>query len=738
MLIVFWFLFPLLIGFFSERKKDYKWYKKWMLFFISIIVSCIISYVLINQVKSFDIYKGFVLNAVISVLEYYYIIPIIRKEKISYINILLIICAFSFIATIYYILTYGQATIDSDIAMPSFLARTIWQTKSLFPKNWAYVNGDIWVVSIHLFVLPFAILLKNQSLARVLGSSLLIVFTLVGIYYQDKKIFKNNSWLLSIPIFLIFLQGRETLRFVRSDNLYTIYMLFITVLLTQIIYVYKSKKKILSFVLFSFILTITGLRMLSYFTVPLVLTFLYLFYSQIKNEENLEIIKNGFYKFIKLFFIIVLPALFGSFIHILLRKNHIVDGLHSNVSKLTFVSNTEEIRKNLILYFEFMFQSFGYNGNAELITLNGVQNLISIATSFLIVFYIPFLQLKKIRNEKEEVLIFCVFGVFHSLIIFIVMVFLGRTGLVSYVLTTIYICILISSRYVMVYWLKKKGLKNLMFVFFFSIFSIVQITSTVLLTENWKQKVIVQKSFANELVKRGLNKGYSTYWNAYSNDLYSDYKLKIAAININKNNMNIVPFKWLTDISWFNEEKNVKTFLLLTKEENKNIETNLNSIFGNPIDKFTLNNVYRYSLEQGKIVLDEMYVYVFDYDIIKNFPNGISDKKLLPGELRWSSENVFFENNELLINPGGYTFGPYADLAHGEYILSIYGTNLDKASIDIFSQESNEKFQYNIINKSSSEVTISLNIKENVSQIEFRIFNYTKNDIIKLNYMTID
>ena len=133
-----------------------------------------------------------------------------------------------------------------------------------------------------------------------------------------------------------------------------------------------------------------------------------------------------------------------------------------------------------------------------------------------------------------------------------------------------------------------------------------------------------------------------------------------------------------------------------------------------------------------------MYVYVFDHDIIADFPNGLNDKKLFPKELRWNKENVSFKNNELLIKPNGYTFGPYSTLASGKYILHIYGTNLDKASIDIFSQESNEKFQYNIINKSSSEVTISLNIKENVSQIEFRIFNYTKNDIIKLNYMTID
>lgn len=738
MSIIFLFLSPILIGILSERKKEYRWSKKLILFFISSMISCVVSCVLIKYIKSFDIYKGFVFVMVGAILEYYCVIPISRKEKISYINILNIICIFSIITTIYYILTYGQAAIDSDIAMPSFLARTMWKTKSLFPINWAYVNGDIWVVSIHLFVLPFTILLKNQSLARMLGASLLFLTTLIGIYYQDKKIFKIDSWLLSIPLFLIFLQGKETLRFMRMDNLYTIYMLFITIILTQITLIYKKKKKILFFVLFTFVLAITGLRMLSYFTLPLILTFIYLFYFQVKDEESFEIIKNKIPEFIKLLSIIVVPALLGSLIHIFLRKNHIVDGVYSNVSKLTFVNNTEEIRKNFILYLEFLFQCFGFNGSTELVTLEGIQNLISMITCFLIVFYIPVLQLKRLKTEKKEIVIFYIFGVFHSLIIFVVMVFLGRTGLVSYVLTTVYICILVSSRYIMTYYLNKKNLKSIMIIFFVSIFSIIQLISTFSLTKDWKERLTIQKEFANELVSRGLNKGYSTYWNAYSNDLYSDYKLKIVAVAIDGNSMNILPFKWLTDISWFNEEKKIKTFLLLTKEENKNIETNLNSIFGKPIDKFTLNNVYRYSLEQGKVVLDEMYVYVFDYDIITNFPNGISDKKLLPGELRWSGENVFFENKELLINPGGYTFGPYADLAHGEYILSIYGTNLDKASIDVFSQVSSEDIQYNIVDVSSDKVTIKLNIKDDISQIEFRIFNYTKNDTIKLKYMDIN
>jgi len=44
---------------------------------------------------------------------------------------------------------------------------------------------------------------------------------------------------------------------------------------------------------------------------------------------------------------------------------------------------------------------------------------------------------------------------------------------------------------------------------------------------------------------------------------------------------------------------------------------------------------------------------------------------VLPKKIHANKSIEMVKNNELLINPGGYTFGPYADLAHGEYILSI-------------------------------------------------------------------
>ena len=670
-------------------------------------------------IKSWNFYKGMLLVSSVSILEYFLIIPT-AKEKFSHINFLKTVCFLSVVITIYSILTYGQANIDSDIAMPSFLARTIWVNKSLFPQNWSYANGDVWVISIHLFVLPFTILLENQSLARMLGASLLILVTLFGPYYQDKKIFKCKSWTVSIPLFLMFLQGQDTLRWIRLDNLYTIYMLFITILSTQIILIYNNKgnkKMLIIFLILSMILTITGIRMLSYFTLPFCLTFLFVAYMKYKNTESFEEIRMEILKLLKLISIIIIPAIIGFVIHTFLTVTNITN---NGYNELTFIGNVKEIQSNLLWYFETLFQDFGFNGKAKVFSVSGFQNIITLVCFFLIVFFIPILQLKKLKYETEEVRIFYIFGFFHSLINFIVIVFFGKTAMTSYVLTTIYICILISSRYIMVYWLNKKTINRGIILFIYFFFFVIQLISTYMLSKRWVDKLVRQKKFTNQLVEKGLYKGYGTYWNAYNNNLYSDYRLKIAAIDISENK--IEPFKWLTDISWFNVEKNIKTFLILSKEENERMKSKIEVIFGKP---------------QYNFLLDEKNIYVFDHDIIIDFPNGLKDKRLLPKELMWN-DNVVFENKELLINPKGITFGPYVTLNKGRYLLTIYGENLDKASIDIFSQTSNDEIIYNIDSILSNKVVLKLDIKNDVNQLEFRIFNYTDKEKIKLAYMEIN
>ena len=224
-------------------------------------------------------------------------------------------CFASIIIVVYSILTYGQTSITSDEAMQSFLARTILEKKSLFPKEWAYGMGDVWVISTHIFILPF-LFLKNQILARVLGNVALFLITIFGMYYLDKKIFKKDSYLISIPLFLLFLNGDIAIGSMRIDAMYTIYMLFITLLLSWIILIYKkiisneANRSLIKYLFYFcsliFLISITGIRMLAYFTIPLLMSFLLKYYFDIKNKNSFKKIRGITLIFLILFSIILI------------------------------------------------------------------------------------------------------------------------------------------------------------------------------------------------------------------------------------------------------------------------------------------------------------------------------------------------------------------------------------------------------------------------------------------------
>ena len=638
-----------------------------------------------------------------------------------------IFCFISIVILIYSILTYSQTVITSDEAMQSFLARTILKSKSLFPKEWAYAMGDVWVLSTHTFILPF-LFLKNQILARVLGNLVLFLVTIFGIYYQDKKIFFKKSYVISIPLFLLFLNGSTVVRGMRVDAMYTIYMLFITLLSSWIILIYKkirnneNNRNLIKYIFYFcsliFLISITGIRMLAYFTIPLIMTFLFKYYFEIKDKNSFKEIKKNTLVFFKLFFIILLPSLAGYSLHILIGKTHITN----NVISLEFVQNIEEIKLAFIWYIETLLMNFGINTSVKITSFYGIQNVISIFAFFIIMIGIPLLQLKKIRGETLENKLFFLFAFFHILINFVGIVFLGekQVGREVYTLTTIYMCQLISANYIMSYWVNKNNINRKIFILCFLTCSLVQMKYWIGLSNDWKLKLENQKYISNELLKHGLYKGYSSYWNAYNNNLYSNYKLKISALIIDENV--IFPFKWLNDISYFEEEKNIKTFLLLNQEENKAIVQKLDKKFGKPVDSFMIN---------------DFYVYVFDYDIIRHIDEGLNDKRISPWEMESKGE-IKFEGNKLLMSSNSTIVGSYGKIENGDYTLIIYGENLDKGTVEIFSDILTQKFEIKqkVKEISSSKVILEFSLKESLENIEFKIINKSMKTI-KLEYMDI-
>ena len=75
-------------------------------------------------------------------------------------------------ATFYITNTY-KAYINSDSATSNILAEEIARTGQFFPKDWWYVNSDLWVFFKHVFVLPWAFLDKNGFAAH--ASAVLLV-----------------------------------------------------------------------------------------------------------------------------------------------------------------------------------------------------------------------------------------------------------------------------------------------------------------------------------------------------------------------------------------------------------------------------------------------------------------------------------------------------------------------------------------------------------------------------------
>jgi len=79
----------------------------------------------------------------------------------------------------FYIFCSYQAFFNSDAAIANILAEEIVRAGTLFPKNWWYVNDDLWVFYKHLLLIPWVLAGENGFLAHGVSVSLVIVATML-------------------------------------------------------------------------------------------------------------------------------------------------------------------------------------------------------------------------------------------------------------------------------------------------------------------------------------------------------------------------------------------------------------------------------------------------------------------------------------------------------------------------------------------------------------------------------
>ena len=372
---------------------------------------------------------------------------------------------------------------------------------------------------------------------------------------------------------------------------------------------------------------------------------------------------------------------------------------------------------NIPVAIENFFGCFGYQSKVSVFSVDGIENLILIFAALLLIFVFPILQAIKIKNEKAYTKYFFTFGVIHNLIMIMMVVFFGKLA-TRYLLSSVFVCILISARYIYKYWFMQKSVEKYVWITIYGVMTCYLGVVLLLQSIGWTTQLAKEKGFNQQLLDMGITKAYATYWNAYNNQIYSDMKINYAGIDIYGEC--IKPHKWLVDNSAF-EKEDGKSALILDKKENKYIKEHFGYLLDWSIETFKKNG---------------LYVYIYDDDIADEIYNGLEDNKLLPSELLSTGKR---EKNAYVLNNGDWVYGPYAPIETGSYIVKYQGDNLENVMCDVYCEgKQNAYIEFEEISRNENEVTLRVQFDKEIDSTEFRLCNTSGKETAVLYQIVVE
>ncbi|MRW88259.1 hypothetical protein GJ698_29700, partial [Pseudoduganella sp. FT26W] len=81
-------------------------------------------------------------------------------------RLLLLLLGINIVLLAFYLVIDYQLVYHSDSAVKNLLAQEIVDTGQYFPRDWNYVNGDLWVLNTHTFIIPLLHWMHNGYLAH--------------------------------------------------------------------------------------------------------------------------------------------------------------------------------------------------------------------------------------------------------------------------------------------------------------------------------------------------------------------------------------------------------------------------------------------------------------------------------------------------------------------------------------------------------------------------------------------
>lgn len=476
---------------------------------------------------------------------------------------------FFFIATlflIYYIFFEYKNYFNADAATANILADEIIKSNSYFPKDWWYVNGDIWIFFKHTLMLPFAYVGFNNYYSH----ALVIVFIIFLMLFFSFKLLvalniSKNHALLGLTLIMLS-YSPLFYREIYGEAAYSWYFLFFVLFLLFVIKYEKLSKnlKIISFIvlfLMAFEFTLQNpKRFLLYYIIPIVATDFSIYWYHKKQSINKKIYITAGIAFI---------------LGLIVREwliNHI--NMASGTNELALIP-LEEFLEHIWFSFIglFSFIGCGWDDYAKIFSFKTILALIK--TLFLPVLLVaPLIYFKKhyknidIKIQFVTLSAFIGFGIIFGLYSISTLHFENLYSAkinIRYVIPFLLLIILLNA----IFWeFYSKIIKKALLVSLF-----LGILSTLLLFFDKVSDYKENMRLINTLKANNLKKGYGPYWDSHDLTVLSGFEIEIRPLKEIDGKIVLKPNDWLSSNSWYKIEYVDKdSFIIIPKERVNELE----------------------------------------------------------------------------------------------------------------------------------------------------------------------
>lgn len=474
----------------------------------------------------------------------------------------------------FYIFCTYQAFFNSDAAIANILAEEIVRTGSLFPKDWWYVNGDLWVFYKHLLLIPWVLAGENGFFAHGVSVSLSIAVTMTLLILLLRSLGLSGTAAVMGCVLIGIGYSPLYLREVYGEAAYTWYFAF---LLAFFLLLKKSGQAVTGrfartillaiFLGLLFLVTMENpVRFLVYYVVPFIgslMAFLYL-----EQEAAADAGKCGWREM----FLPHLPLALASWGIILLGalSHHLVFvGLHNaagaNHAVLVSMQKLpEHVAHSFLGLINFIGAEWGEE--VEMTSLAGITALLKLAL-YPLALVLPACYGRRnfhlLTTWQRFFLLLSYLG--FALIFFIYSIsnlhdnaWAARNN-IRYIipfLMMVLLCPVLLWRFFP--WTVKAALFLALLVAFTGSWKNIS-------PPDWRDKAGEKMKVVTVLKERGLTNGYAPYWESHIYTVFSKGEVRIRPLDIDCRGVDLC--LWLTSDSWHEKGYNTgRVFVLVPKE----------------------------------------------------------------------------------------------------------------------------------------------------------------------------